>query len=911
MTDSDNAVLRRALMGGELLFRQLADLMPHLVWTTTPEGACDFLSRRWLEFTGAPLETQLGIGWVQQIHPDDSRRAQQVWNKAVQTGNDFQLDFRIRRSDGEYRWFDTRAIPVRDADGTIVKWLGTNTDVHDTYVARTALQQNEERLRYVTLATHDAIYDWDVRAGMTYRSEASQKLFGVTAITGSIDRWWEQRVHPADRARVAASAGAAFLAQLPIWADEYRLLRADNVYAYVADRAYMLYDGDNKPVRMIGAIADITKTKEVEQSLRDAQARLLSAMEAGGFATWIWNIEADELLWDDAAYLLWGRTPDNTGRLSLQRVLEMMHPEDRERVSAAAEEFFRTGYDTPVEFRTIRPDGALQWLMVKGQIERDASDKPVRMTGVYMDITKLKSVEHALRDSQARLQSAMQAAGLATWIWDIVNDEFQWDDDAYRLWGRTREQMGRISSSHVIDTMHPDDQVAVRAMRNEFKEHGHNQPTEFRIVLPNGAVRWIMAKGQYEIRADGKPVRMVGVYLDITERKRAEELRLNSQKMEALGTLAGGIAHDFNNILLAISGNAKLASAELQNALSGDHPARRNLTEIDKASARAADLVRRILMFSHQQDAKRSVTPLKRLVEDALLILRPTLPAYIEIRTDYDDATAPVAVDAIQIQQVVMNLVTNAYHAIGDASGVITIAVHAHVINPADSTMDVELPAGSYACLSVTDTGCGMDAATIARIFDPFFTTKEVGKGTGLGMAIVHGIVTSYDGAIAIQSDPGHGTTIRVYFPASAAAPTEAEQVQIAPPQAQGERVLYVDDEEALIFLMSRVLERLGYRVTACLDPAEAVKLLQANAHAFDVLVTDLSMRGMNGFELARAAHAIRADLPIVMTSGYVRSEDREMAKQCAIREVILKPSTVEELGAALDRVLHELRDKA
>jgi PAS domain S-box-containing protein len=503
----------------------------------------------------------------------------------------------------------------------------------------------------------------------------------------------------------------------------------------------------------------------------------------------------------------------------------------------------------------------------------------------------------------------MQAAGLATWIWDIVNDEFQWDDDAYRLWGRTREQMGRISSSHVIDTMHLEEQLAVRAMRSEFKEQGHNQATEFRIVLPDGAIRWIMAKGQYETGADGKPVRMVGVYLDITERKRADELRLNSQKMEALGTLAGGIAHDFNNILLAISGNAKLASAELQQALPEYHPSRRSLAEIDKASARAADLVRRILMFSHQQDAKRFVTPLKRLVEDALLILRPTLPAYIEICTEYDDAAAPVAVDAIQIQQVVMNLVTNAYHAIGDASGTITIAVHACVVDPVHVT-DVELPPGAYACLTVSDTGCGMDAATIARIFDPFFTTKEVGKGTGLGMAIVHGIVTGYGGAITVDSEPGRGATIRLYFPASAAAPAEAEQVQVAPPRARGEHVLYVDDEEALVFLMSRVLELLGYRVTSCLDPAEAVKLLQANAAAFDVLVTDLSMRGMNGFELARIAHAIRADLPIIMTSGYVRTEDRETARQCAIREVILKPNTVEELGAALDRTFASLRQE-
>ncbi len=387
---------------------------------------------------------------------------------------------------------------------------------------------------------------------------------------------------------------------------------------------------------------------------------------------------------------------------------------------------------------------------------------------------------------------------------------------------------------------------------------------------------------------------------DISERRRAEteraqlESRLRqSQKMEAIGTLAGGIAHDFNNILMIITGSADLATADVPDG----HPARPLLDQIMRAAQRAEALVRQILTFSRRRDEERDVVALGPIVHEAVGMLRSTLPAMIEIRTHVEPDLPPVQADAVQLHQVLMNLGSNAAHAMSVSGGALTI----------DVTRDtVPGRAGQGVCLTATDTGSGMDAATLERVFEPFFTTKPVGLGTGLGLSVVHGIVTAHGGTIEASSTLNGGTAIRITLPA---APTDAAPLPGAAPSRPAAphrraHVLVVDDEPELVSLVCRQLERLGYSAQGCGGPAEALAVLAADTPHVDVVMSDLAMPKMTGIELAEQIRRDHADIAIVLCSGRVTEEDRERAERAGISEILAKPFASHQLAAVMERSL-------
>ncbi len=393
--------------------------------------------------------------------------------------------------------------------------------------------------------------------------------------------------------------------------------------------------------------------------------------------------------------------------------------------------------------------------------------------------------------------------------------------------------------------------------------------------------------------------RLLAGIRDISDRRRAEtertqlEARLrHSQKMEAIGTLAGGIAHDFNNILTLIAGSADLAAADVPEG----HPARPYLDQIQRASARAEALVRQILTFSRRRDEQREVVALPAIVREAASILRSTLPAMVEIRVEIDDTVPAVQADSVQLHQVLMNLGTNAAYAMREGGGVLTIVLRG--ARRGDGATD--------AVLEVSDTGVGMDRATLERVFEPFFTTKPVGIGTGLGLAVVHGIVTSHGGTIEAASTPGRGTTFRITLPpAGRAAITPAPAPPGLPePAHRAAHVLVVDDEPELVGLLCKQLARLGYSAQGCSGPEEALEALRGDGPAVDVVVSDLAMPRMSGIDLAEVIHHERPGLPIVLCSGRVTDEDRQRAEQVGVHAFLGKPFATHQLADVMARSL-------
>jgi PAS domain S-box-containing protein len=395
---------------------------------------------------------------------------------------------------------------------------------------------------------------------------------------------------------------------------------------------------------------------------------------------------------------------------------------------------------------------------------------------------------------------------------------------------------------------------------------------------------------------------------DLTAAKRAEAQRLaletqlrESQKMQAVGTMAGGIAHDFNNILSAILGNVELAKQD-----SSEHSAARvSLGEIEKAGRRARDLVRQILTFSRNEPARRTPMRLSEVVQETVRLVKVTLPPGVELRVHEAPDCASVLADATQVEQALLNLCTNAILAIGQTKGLVDITLSNTLLDfPQCSRVGVT--PGHYVDLSVQDSGSGMSQTTLQRIFEPFFTTRQVGQGTGLGLSVVHGIMKTHQGGIDVHSTPNQGSTFHLYFPACEdAIPVVPEPVAPAPAvHGQGRHVMYVDDDQALVFLVERVLRRKGFTVTSFTNPLEAQAALAERAHDFDLLVTDYNMPGFSGLDLLRAAKALRADLPVALASGYVTSEIEQSAFAAGASALVYKPNDVNELCETVQRLI-------
>jgi PAS domain S-box-containing protein len=544
-----------------------------------------------------------------------------------------------------------------------------------------------------------------------------------------------------------------------------------------------------------------------------------------------------------------------------------------------------------------RKDGTLVPVECRAKLVRLDRDY---MVTVCRDITFREQAESSLRESEEKFRQLAENIHEVFWLSEAATGKLLYVSPGYeKIWGRSSEALYRGEEAWHGSILPEDRERVIRAA--ETKQADGDYDETYRISVPNGTVRWIRDRA-YPIRdATGVVRRIAGTAEDITDYRKLEEQFRQAHKMEAIGTLAGGIAHDFNNILTAIIGYTEFAKME-----AGDNQqVLENLELVLFGARRASELVRQILAFSRQQEQVRSPIQLNHVLRETMGLLRATIPATIEFDVVLSEGTPAVLADPTQVHQVLMNIGTNAGHAMSGKAGRLEVRLEPVELTEESVATRPDLKPGAYARLSVADTGCGMDPATMERIFDPFFTTKKPGQGTGLGLAAVHGIMHAHEGAVYVESEPGTGTRFDLFFPAyPGEASPESEPVPTSAPRGSGERILYVDDEPPLARLGKRILERLGYRVEAHVRPREAIDSLCADPGSFDLVVTDQIMPELTGLDLAGLVRKVRPDIPIILTTGYAAMLQSDPTQEIGVDRLILKPITIDSLATVIHAVL-------
>ncbi len=542
-----------------------------------------------------------------------------------------------------------------------------------------------------------------------------------------------------------------------------------------------------------------------------------------------------------------------------------------------------------------RRDGSTIFVRESASLIRGQDGTPLYYDGIIEDISERKRAEQALRESEDRFRQLAAAAFEGVFITENGRI-IEVNDQGLKMIGRERSE---VIGRPVLDLVAPESRHIVSVNMRSGRELVY----EHQMLRRDGTLFWAEAQAKM-VHQGGRLLRMTALR-DITERlqneKRQqylEEQLRQTQKMEALGTLAGGIAHDFNNILTGILGNLQLAEMDTAPG----HPSLEALGAASQACRRARDLVSRILSFSRLEQENRTPSALGPTVLEAVQLLRVGLPPEIEIRTRIAEDCPPVVFDSSQMHQVIMNLGTNSIHAMRGQGGLLELELRSGVPGAALRERNPQVSTAHTVCLRVRDTGCGMDKEVLKHLFEPFYTTKMVGQGTGLGLAMVHTIMKSHKGAIVIESAPGSGTVFELYLPAAkqaqapqapAALRARADELE---PFGRGRRILLVDDEDTVRNTGTSLIKRLGFVPVAFAQPALALKAFQSEPGAFFAVITDLTMPEMSGLELANRVLEARPATPIILISGYLQSDSERRAVQIGIRRIISKPFEVLDL---------------
>jgi PAS domain S-box-containing protein len=822
--------------------------------------------------------------------------------ETIMAGQEWIGDVLMNGRNGEILNIHLRAYSFKDKDGKVIGLVGVHTDITRQKLVEKALTQSEVRLQKAQSVAKIGSWEYDFSTGEIWGSTEAVSIMGIDSRSSTLPLSYVETL-------IVEKEGVQQTLQ--------RIIEKNKTYDFTF-QAKRESDGkeiwlhlvaerireDNGQFKVLGVIQDVTEKIKTDEE-RDRIWRML-----------------DAAISQSPSGIIIADAPDVTIRIANAEALRIRGKTDQPLTEIDVRQH-------AIRWQTLKTDGTpyppkelpLSRAILKGESTKneeviirdedgrdhlvsvnaapiyDTEDRITAGIVIFHDITDYKQTVKALSVSRERMNAIFKATPDPIVVYNREGHPEYINPTFTEVFGWTYDELKGKQIPFV-----PDDQknITIGAI-NQLYQTEIPARVETTRLTKDGKILDVLISGLVIKGIEGEHAGIVVNITDMTERKKQAAQFQQAQKMEAIGTLAGGIAHDFNNILGAVTGYSELA---LYKAKDG-RPNRGDLEKVLKAARRATDLVQQILNFSRQAEQEIRAVYIVPIINEALKLLRASLPTTIEIQQEMDAPIGKINADSTQIHQIIMNLCTNAAHAMLDKGGILRITLQEIDQCAVDASVFPELEPGRYQRLSVSDTGYGIEKNDMDRIFDPFFTTKEKGEGTGMGLAVVHGIIKSYGGAISVDSEPGKGSTFNIFLPVDASVDsTTPIEVKETPLPTGNEHILLVDDEDTLVDIGKQMIENLGYQVTAIQSSTAALEAFKAEPERFDLVITDQTMPKITGIQLAHEMLLVKPTLPIILCTGYSAQLSEEIIKKIGIKRMIMKPILVKEIAVAIRELL-------
>jgi PAS domain S-box-containing protein len=874
------------------LLRTLVDHLPVALYLKDTEGRKTLANPVDLKNLGVQTEAEvLGKTDFDFFPPDEAAAFWEDDQKVLQTGQPvLNREERLTRPDGTEEWLLTSKVPLRDAQGRVIGLAGIGLDITELKRARDLLAAERTLMRTLLNTLPLAVYAKDITGRKTLTNPVDLRFMGASSeeeVLGKSDFDF----YPPEQAEVFAAEDRQVLETgEPILGREDCVVLRDGRQAWLLTYKVPIRDARGRIIGLAGCGLDITDRKRAEEALARERALLRTIVNTVPMVVYAKDLQGRKTLTnpEDLRYLCAGSEEEVLGKIDF----DFYPPEQAARFAEEDRRVIETGQPLlNYEERVVLRDGTVAWKIASKVPLRDETGKIIGLCGCGLDITEWKKAQERLQEQAALLE----AANDAILVWTVDHEIRYANASAAGLLGRDRAELVGHRLEEVPELIFPGLADAERQVQESGEWTG-----EIRIRQATGGervalVRWTLLRDLPE-----GPPRVLAILTDITERKEIEARFLHAQRMQAIGALAGGIAHDLNNLLAPI-----LMAAPLLRETTEDPEARAMLETVEQCAQRGADIIRQLLTFARGTPGARVPVPVRHLLREMDKIIRETFPRNIQSDLHAPRELWSVLGDPTQLHQALMNLCVNARDAMPQG-GTLRLAAENVYVDESYAAFDANAKPGPYVCITVSDTGVGIPPEIRDRIFDPFFTTKDVGKGTGLGLPTVLGIVRGHNGFLRFKSIVGQGTTFEVYLPATQVEAAEPATVEPdLPPRAQGEMILVVDDEAGVRDMLRRTLEKHGYEVLLAGEGGEALQLFERYAHRVQAVLTDMLMPGMDGPALIQELHRRGVSLPVIGMTGVAERVTVVRLEDLRVESLLRKPFLTRDLLWLLYRVLH------